>query len=201
MRAALFSTMAVATIALASPLAGNDSATTDNSDTQVISEPETTLNELQSTVKLHTANISKPTPTGVPVYLGVHQPADHPIPDKTLSVLQNTTTTATTGNFTNNGNITGEFNLIALALYAAAGEDPPKQTAAPTKRSSRLPLVRLTEKRDDNTTTTAVIKCDGKCQLNVYQQMGDLTSEIAYTVNGAMQKNAVGKFLLPAQSL
>ncbi|KAJ4406054.1 hypothetical protein N0V82_010200 [Gnomoniopsis sp. IMI 355080] len=87
----------------------------------------------------------------------------------TLATLPAANTTSS-GNVTGNANITAEWNIIATTL----------NTTAPTLSKRSFPLFG----RQDTVT------CNATCQSDVYDGMGSLTAEIAYTAKACAEKNA-----------
>lgn len=93
--------------------------------------------------------------------------------DQTLATLPSVNSTAV--GTSSNANVTAEFNAISLALNSSS-------VPASAKRS--VPLYALSERGTD---------CDATCQEAVYKGIGNISSEISYTMAACILKNTVGE--------
>lgn len=127
------------------------------------------LTALTTTVKNHTGNISQYSPVHDSTMLTQrlsprrwHLTLLFHPTDQTLATLPANGDPASFANSTANATIVSEFTLIAQALNSSSD------------------------------THTAEDACDATCQLSAYNGMGALSAEIAYTMEGCINKNAVG---------
>ncbi|KAF3770595.1 hypothetical protein M406DRAFT_326041 [Cryphonectria parasitica EP155] len=90
--------------------------------------------------------------------------------NRTLASLPANATTPSSNS--TNSNITEEYNLIAIALNTTSST-----LAGSSKRS--VPLL------------AGADECDATCQQDIYNELGSLSAEIAYTMEGCIERNAV----------